>query len=522
MRRPRLQPDDDLGSAIAASFVQSAAGLGLAAMNYSHLLIGDIFRAGARAVPNRPAAVMGDRQLTYGELDRAANRVAHTVQSMGVGYGDRVVMWSNTDLDACPLFGGLAKLGAVFAPANALLKVDEAVEMVGLARPSLLVVDDDHLDAGGEVASRVGVPLLRLCDSAPLDAPDDDVHSDELRETDLHVLFFTSGTTGASKGVMLSHRVNYLRTHPGGLIDPRGAYVCMYPLFHMGAWTLSLQAWQSQVPMVYVGAEAKGLVEAIDTWKATHFNAIPAVWRRILDHLAETGEHHRLDSLIVADSGTSATPLELLRAIQSAAANASVRVYYGSTEAGAVTYLRNEEIARKPGSCGVPHHSTQIELAPDTGEMLIRGPLLFDGYFDNPDATSAVFTSDGWFRTGDCAAIDDEGFYSIVGRVKDVIRTGGETVSPSEVESVFRGHPAFRDFAVVGIPDPQWGEVVCLAAVLADGSAAPTLDELAAFCEDKLAKFKRPRRFEVVDTIPRTPATLQPVRRLLIEHLLSR
>jgi acyl-CoA synthetase (AMP-forming)/AMP-acid ligase II len=485
------------------------------------LLIGDIFRVAARSRPNHVAVALGERSITYGALDRSANQHARALLDAGVGHRDRVVMWSHNSIDAVPLFAGLAKIGAVFAPANALLGVEEAVEMVGLARPSALVVDDAHAETGATVAERVGVPLLRLGAIAGAGTDDTAPHAPDLAESDLHVLFFTSGSTGRSKGVMLSHRVNYLRTHPGSQLEPRGATVCMYPLFHMGAWTIALQCFQSQTTLALVPqADPRLLCEEVERWRATHINAIPAVWRRILDHLdSPAGPAHDLTSLRFADSGTSATPPELLDAIAQALPHATRRIFYGSTEAGGVTLLREEDIARKPGSCGVPQHSCEVRADPDTGELLVRGPLLFDGYFDDPASTAAAFTPDGWFRTGDVAAEDEEGFLSIIGRVRDVIRTGGESVAPAEVEAVLADHPDLLDVAVVGLPDAQWGEVVCAVVVLVDGASAPTIEDLVDHCGPRLARFKRPRRVEVVDEIPRTPATNQVQRRLIIERI---
>jgi acyl-CoA synthetase (AMP-forming)/AMP-acid ligase II len=229
----------------------------------------------------------------------------------------------------------------------------------------------------------------------------------------------------------------------------------------------------------------------------------------------------RLSSLRIADSGTSATPPDLLLAIHDLVPKAVRRVFYGSTEAGAVCLLRDEDMDAKPGACGVPQHSCRTRLDPETGELQVSGALLFDGYFDDPEATAEAFTEDGWFRTGDVAAIDDDGFYSIVGRVKDVIRTGGETVAPVEVELALADHPAFVDVAVVGIPDAQWGEIVCAAVVVRDGGVAPDVDAVREYVGDRLARFKHPRMVVVVDAIPRTPATRQVQRRLLIEDITS-
>jgi acyl-CoA synthetase (AMP-forming)/AMP-acid ligase II len=489
------------------------------------LLIGNIFRVAARARPEHTAVVLGDRAMTYGELDACANRHADALTTLGIGHQDRVVVWADNSIDTVPLFAGLAKIGAVFAPANAVLGVDEASEMIAMAKPAALVVDEAHAADGAVVCERNAIPLLlRLGEVATPDSRDEDPQAPELHERDLHVLFFTSGSTGRSKGVMLSHRTNYLRTHPGSQLEPRGATVCMYPLFHMGAWTIALQSFQTQTTLVLLPqADPHLICEAVERHRATHLNAIPAVWRRILDHLATStddgGHAHDLSSLRLADSGTSATPLELLDEIKAALPDATRRVFYGSTEAGAVTYLRDEQMATHPGSCGVPQHSCEIDTDPATGELLVRGPLLFDGYYDDAASTAAAFGADGWFRTGDVAVTGDDGFLSIVGRVRDVIRTGGESVSPSEVEMVLADHPAFADVAVVGVPDPQWGEVVCAVVVLVDGAPVPTVEELTEHCGPRLARFKRPRRVEVIDVIPRTPATQQVQRRLIIERL---
>jgi len=490
--------------------------------NTRDLLVGDIFRAGAAAVPDRVAAALGDRSLTYRDLDRSADAHAAALAALGVGHGDRVVMWSATSLDAVPLFAALAKLGAVFAPANALLGIAEAAEMAALARPVLLVVDPPRAAAGEEVASRLGSPLAvlgRIADPGRLDAPDPDVPA--LRETDPHVVFFTSGTTGRSKGVVLSHRVNYLRSHPGSQLEPKGPTVCMYPLFHMGAWTMAMAAWQQQSTAVFVEqADAGLLCHEIARWRAERFNAIPAVWRRIFEHVADHPEvRPGLQSLRIVDSGTSATPPDLLLGIRELVPGAARRVFYGSTEAGAVCLLRDERMEEKPGSCGTPQHSVRVRLDPETGELQVQGPLLFDGYFDDPDATAEVTTADGWFRTGDLAARDDDGFYAIVGRLKQVIRTGGEAVSPSEVEAALADHPALADVAVVGVPDPEWGETVCAAVVVRAGAPVPDLDALREHAHTRIAKFKLPRRVVVVDAIPRTPATGQVQRTLLVEQI---
>jgi acyl-CoA synthetase (AMP-forming)/AMP-acid ligase II len=395
------------------------------------------------------------------------------------------------------------------------------MDMIASGSPALLAVDGERLDAGTRIGKQLGVPVLSigpggLLASAADEQPDGDVPSPpSLRETDTHVLFFTSGSTGRPKGVVLSHRVNMLRTHPGSQLEPRGALVSPYPLFHMGAWTLALQQWQARDAIIFSGADARAVCEAIAHHKATRINAIPGVWRRILEYRAEHGADLR--TLRFADTGTSATPPELLEAIASACPNARVRVFYGSTESGAVASLQHEDIGRKPGSCGPPAPFAEVRVD-ESGELWVRSAVLFDGYFGNEDATKEAVV-DGWYRSGDVADVDDEGYLSIIGRARDVIRTGGETVAPGEVEEALRSEPSVADVAVVGLHDETWGEVVCAAVVVRAGHEPPTLEQLRAHCGGRLAGFKQPRRVAIIDEVPRTGGNGNVQRRLLVELL---
>ncbi|MFF7247152.1 class I adenylate-forming enzyme family protein [Embleya sp. NPDC008237] len=517
-------------------------------MGHDGLVIGAVFTGAARAVPDRPAAVLGDDALTFGELDAAAHRTVRALRAIGVRRGDRVVCWNRTTLDVLPVFVALARIGAVYVPLGPALSAAEATATARVARPALLIADDTV--PGAAVGAAIGVPVIGL--GTPADpagaaptrpappvaraaqataaarataaAPTPDV-AEGPGETDPHVLFFTSGSTGRPKGVILSHRTNVLRTHPGSQLEPRGAMVCPYPLFHMGAWTIALQQWQARDTVVLVArADGAEIVSAVRRHRATRLNCVPAVWQRVLDTLAAEGRSGpggcgRLESLRFADTGTSRTPPELLAAIAEAAPNAVLRVFYGSTEAGNVAALDGVDVPRKPGSCGVPSPYQDVELGPD-GEVCVRGPLLFDGYFDDETATRAVLR-DGRYHTGDLATVDVDGYLSIVGRVGELIRTGGEAVAPGEVEGVLAGAEGVREAAVVGLPDPTWGEIICAVVVPGDPANPPDLAALRAACAGRVAAHKHPRRVVHATELPRTLATGQVLRRRLVERIVT-
>ena len=239
------------------------------------------------------------------------------------------------------------------------------------------------------------------------------------------------------------------------------------------------------------------------------------MWARILERGVD---RYDLSRLREADTGTSATPPELIVAIRAALPHTVTRVFYGSTEAGPGTILGMADLLRKPGSVGLPQPGVELRLS-DEGEVCLRSELLMDGYFDDPDATAAALDPDGWYHSGDLGVLDDEGYLSIVGRLRHVLRTGGETVAPAEIEAAVLEHPAIAEVVVVGLPDPQWGEVVCAVVVAAPGATAPSVEELREHCRSRLAPFKHPRQVRSVTDFPRTAATGQIQRTLLVERL---
>jgi acyl-CoA synthetase (AMP-forming)/AMP-acid ligase II len=449
--------------------------------------------------------------VTFLEVQTVADGVADALRQRGVGPGDRVVWWGDTTIDAVPLFAALAQMGAVFAPINARLAVEEAAPVLRLADPALVVTDRLRHGQGD-------VTLDELLDDAqPAPSGQPLRHEVTLDERDPHVIFFTSGSTGRAKGVVLSHRANVLRTMPGSGATSAGPTVCMFPLFHMAAWSIALGCWQAGDEVAFVEqTDAATLLATVVARRARRLYAIPAVWGRILAELAAHPDIYHLATLREADTGTSATPPELIAGIRKALPHTVTRIMYGSTEAGAAATLGPDDLERKPGSVGLPAAGVELEVA-DTGEVLVRSPFLMSGYFRDEEATATAL-ADGWYHTGDLVVLDREGYLSIVGRASDLIRTGGEAVAPLEVEAAILAHPAVAEAAVVGLADTDWGERVCAVVVLKPGRGLD-LEGLRQHLGGRLASFKHPRRLVISARLPRTAATGQLQRTLLAEQL---
>ena len=300
----------------------------------------------------------------------------------------------------------------MFAPVNARIGLEEALPIVELVRPRLLLTDSTHDEAGRELAARLGIEhvgaeladLAAHASASPLDVAGPD-------ERDPHVIFFTSGSTGRPKGVVLSHRANWLRSFPERRPSRAAGVVCMFPLFHMAGWSIALGAWQGRRAVHFSPADPAVLLESVQRHRAGRLYAIPAVWARILEH--GVGGYD-LSTLREADTGTSATPPELIAAIKGGAAahrhphllrldRSRARDDPGRRRP------RGEARRRRPAATGC-----EVRLS-ETGEVCVRSPFLMDGYFDDPEATAEALR-DGWYHTGDLGAFDADGYLSIVGR----------------------------------------------------------------------------------------------------------
>lgn len=486
----------------------------------SDLTVGAVIANAARGAPQDTAAVVSGRRYTFAELDAAGASVARGLVSDGIGSGQVALVLAGTSFQTLAHYVGCARAGAVFAPLNPGLDAATIATVADTVAPSVVLASPEFASVARPLAESVAAPTRWY----PLDAANSGFESPPVDGGDDHIAFFTSGSTGVPKAAVVSHRASVLRSHPGAQLEPRGAALCPWPLFHMAGWTIALQQWHARAPIVFVdGTDAATLATAMRDHQIERFNAIPALWSRLAEYMGEQPEGEAtLPHLRFADTGTSTTSVELLNSIRTLAPNAHVRVFYGSSEAGNVASLHHEDLLTRPGSCGRPSVLTRAMIA-DDGELLVRGPLLFDRYLGDPAATEAAF-SEGWYRTGDRAEVDDDGYLSIVGRTTTVIRSGGEAVEPAVVERALATHPAVAQVAVFGVPDDTWGEIVCAAVVPAHDL---DLDDLRAHVGPDgiapLAGHQRPRRLLVVDALPRTDATGQidrhTLRRLALEAI---
>jgi acyl-CoA synthetase (AMP-forming)/AMP-acid ligase II len=487
------------------------------------LLMDDVLSGAAQAAPDRVAVTLGDEALRFSEMRDRAYRLANALSGWGLRRADRVVYWADISLEAAPLQFALGRLGAVFAPLNPGYSDEETRVALEYLAPRLLVVDPGHAERAAVLAKELDLPLA----TSGGDGPGPGAALDELaaaaspssptaplpEERDVFTIFLTSGSTGRPKGVMISQRATWLRTYPGSVptvtTGGKGQLV-MFPLFHMAGWTFAYYAWSAHQPAHLVRrADAAELLGAIERFQPGSLYCIPAVWRRIL----EEKRPYQADSLEWALIGTSLVEPDLVEAIKARFPAARMTVSYGSTEVGRALGLGDQDVFRKPGSVGCPAPGVQASVGLD-GELLLASETMMSGYYDLPDET-ALALEDGWYHSGDLVQRDADGYFSVVGRKREIIRSGGESVAPVEVEAALRDFPGLADVAVIGLPEAQWGELVCAAVVMAAGAPPPSVEDLRRHLGGRLAAFKHPRRVVVMDQLPRTAATGQLQRALL-------
>jgi malonyl-CoA/methylmalonyl-CoA synthetase len=462
------------------------------------------WEAQVRADPDQPVfCEAGQPWISAAQLHRMVAAAADFFEDSELEVGDRVVMSCTPSVSLIVAHLGALTAGLVVVPVNTAFTNSELANITSEAQPGLVVLDDPHRfpDSPIEVVTPEFISRHQL--------PPTDIgakrRADTLRADDPALLVFTSGTTGKPKGALLSH--GNMLSSARALVTAwgwteRDRLVLSLPLFHMHGLGVgvhgTLVAGASAVIVPKFSPDA--VLDAAASTRATMLFGVPTMWVRLLES-SRVGE---LANLRLCVSGSAPLSPEVWEGLREKGHQEIVE-RYGMTET--VMNISNPVVGeRRPGSVGLALPGVEVALdspgADGVGEIVLRGPNVFSGYWNRPDANTEAFTTDGWFRTGDLGRFDPDGYVSIVGRSKDLIITGGYNVYPRDVEEVLRTHPSVADAAVLGEPSAEWGETVTACVIASDG-ATVAIDELLAFATEHLAGYQRPRRIAVVDDFPR-------------------
>ncbi|MFF4587541.1 long-chain fatty acid--CoA ligase [Streptomyces sp. NPDC001388] len=475
--------------------------------------------------PDHSAVIHESEHVTYGWLWEQARRYAAALRANGVRPGDRVAMLLVDTPQFPVVYFGVLAAGAVAVPLNVMSTASEIDHVLTDADARFLVCATSLLARAREAAEPLGTVLLTvgpgpagtvdLENAAQGTAPVDDC---AVREPDdVAVVFYTSGTTGEPKGVMLTHRnilynVERMVTTPYMFRSDDVLLGCL-PLSHgFGQICGMLTGFRAGISIVmmprFSGREALALMTE---HRCTVFMGVPTMYAKLLDAVAQGEQVPRLDRVY---SGGSALPVKTLEEVRSAF-GCPVYEGYGMTETSCSVAYHYPGVTFRSGTVGVPitgitvgiarPHADGIDLLPagEVGEIVVRGPNVMAGYLGRPDVTAEVLT-DGWFLTGDLGRLDGDGYLSVVGRKKDLILRGGYNVYPREIEEILVGHPAVAQVAVIGVPHPELGEEVWAIVVPArpEDVTAGSDDEIIEWGKKRLAAYKYPRRVEFTDALP--------------------
>jgi malonyl-CoA/methylmalonyl-CoA synthetase len=454
----------------------------------------EAFAATAADRPDAPALVIDGAAATHGDLDERAARVGGFLRVRGVEPGDRVLLCAPTSMELVVAYLGIVRVGATAMPCDAALTAVELSHLLNDGEPVAAFVAADareRLVEAGDVETVVAMDELAALDGDPVDPEP---------RPGAAMLAYTSGTTGAPKGVPLTH-ANVLASTRGVVKAWRWSaddvLVHALPLSHQHGLSgvhLSLLCGSSAV--VFSRFDPAALTGAIREHRATVVFAVPAMYERL--HAWDGIGDADLSSLRLAVSGSAPLPAALAERVAEWLGRPPLE-RYGSTEAG-LDVSNLYDGPRRPGRVGWALPGIEVRLDGEDGEILVRGPQVFDGYWRRADATAEALTDDGWFRTGDLGRLDDEdGSLEITGRSKELIISGGLNVYPREVEAALEDHPAVAQVAVAGVPSERWGEEV-VAFVVPSGDLDG--DALIAHCRERLSAYKCPKRVVALDELP--------------------
>jgi fatty-acyl-CoA synthase len=448
----------------------------------------------ARTTPDRVAIDYQDREISYRELDEQANRLASLFAERGLRRGDRVATLTGNTPEHVAVFFACARLGLILAPLSWRLAASELAYQLEDSEPALFVVEPEYSELADGTDHAFEPLAIPAGGDAPLDVAEDD---------DPLLLVYTSGTTGKPKGALLTH-ANCFWTNVGfdvaTGISGDDVVLQVLPQFHCGGWNVqALLSWWKGARVVLERAfDADRCLELIERKRVTTTMGVPANY--LFMSQSRLFADADLSSLRRAVVGGAPMPLALLETWRER--GVEIVQGYGLTEAAPnVLCLPPEDAARKAGFAGKPYPQVEVALS-DERELLVRGPNVFAGYWRNPEATAAALV-DGWLRTGDLAERDDEGYYRISGRLKEMYISGGENVYPAEVEDALLSLDGVADAAVLGVPDERWGEVGVAFVVLEPG-VSMSAEEVLESCRARLARFKVPASVRFLDELPRS------------------
>lgn len=498
----------------------------------------------ALRVPDRPALIMNDTVVTYRELDRKGNALAEGLLKAGVKPGDRIAILMHNCPEMLIIWNAAGKISVGPISINYRFKEDEIAYIVNDSESKALIYGEEFeqvvdktkskLDSGCSIficsgrRPEGGALQLEELMTPGSDAPPK-IESGSY--TVAPSLIYTSGTTGRPKGVFRNSK-NRLNTLLGYAYNFEATYddvdLVAGPLYHAApfAWAaFSLVLGNTVVIMPRFDPEE--FLRLVEKYKVTTVWVVPTMLNRIMNLPPETRNRYDVSSIRVMTVGGESFPFALKKKAIEYFGDGKIFEFYGGTEISCVTFLRPEDQLRKPGSCGKPAIGNEIKLLDENkhevpvgevGVMYVKSPFLLDGYFKNPKATQESYHN-GYFTVGDMARVDEEGYYYIVDRAVDMIISGGVNIYPAEIEEVLYTHPDVYDVAVIGAPDPEWGEKIVAYVVLKEDARVKEKD-IIEFVAEKLASYKKPKEVIFVKQIPYLPSG-KKLKRVLKEQYLE-
>ena len=469
--------------------------------------------------PDKDALRVNGQGVTYGQLHAMAARVAGALRANGIEPGDRVAIIL-PNVPAFPVvYWGVLLAGGIVVPMNPLLKAGEIDYFFSDSGAEIAFVWPDFVPEATKGAARSGT---RIVECGPLGPVEGGLEGGEpiaeptpREDDDTAIILYTSGTTGRPKGAELTHRNIHLNAQRSASViqgmTPDDVVMGCLPLFHVFGLVVGLNA------ATVVGAslaliprfDPAAAIEVIEKERVTIMQGVPTMYAAILNHPQSDGMD--ASSLRTCASGGSAMPLEVMRSFEDKF-GCMILEGYGLSETSPVASFNMPDRERKPGTIGIAIPGCEMRCVDlegnevpvgEVGEIAIRGDNVMKGYWNKPEATEEAIP-DGWFRTGDLATMDEEGYFTIVDRKKDMILRGGMNVYPREVEEVIYTHPDVVEVAVVGIPDELMGEQVGAAVALREGSTT-TPEDIIAFTKERIAAYKYPRTVWIVSELPKGP-----------------